>query len=80
MITGNNLVKRLIHRNNATLYIRANKFTSSCDAAIPLFAFIGAPVESRFLATTVVTLVTLFTIGAMRATLTRVVWWPAWKC
>jgi VIT1/CCC1 family predicted Fe2+/Mn2+ transporter len=45
--------------------------------AIPLFAFIGAPVESRFLATTVVTLVTLFTIGAMRATLTRVVWWRA---
>jgi VIT1/CCC1 family predicted Fe2+/Mn2+ transporter len=45
--------------------------------AIPLFAFIGAPVESRFLATTIVTLVTLFTIGAMRAALTRVVWWRA---
>jgi VIT1/CCC1 family predicted Fe2+/Mn2+ transporter len=45
--------------------------------AIPLFAFIGAPVESRFLATTIVTLVTLFTIGAMRATLTRLVWWRA---
>jgi hypothetical protein len=45
--------------------------------AVPLLAFIAAPLESRFFATTVVTLLTLFTVGAMRATLTRVVWWRA---
>jgi VIT1/CCC1 family predicted Fe2+/Mn2+ transporter len=43
--------------------------------AIPLFAFILAPEESRFLAATVVTLSTLFTVGAIRSTVTRVSWW-----
>jgi VIT1/CCC1 family predicted Fe2+/Mn2+ transporter len=42
--------------------------------AIPLFAFILSPPSSRFLVATIVTLSTLFTVGAMRSTITRVNW------
>src|SRR6056297_1136791 len=45
--------------------------------AIPLFAYIIAPAGWRFLAATVVTLLTLFVVGAMRAAWTQSHWWRA---
>jgi VIT1/CCC1 family predicted Fe2+/Mn2+ transporter len=45
--------------------------------AIPLVAFILASTAWRFFATTLVTLLTLFTVGAMRTVVTRHRWWRA---
>lgn len=45
--------------------------------AIPLFAYIFALPGWRFLATTVVTLLTLFVVGAARAAVTAHHWWRA---
>ncbi|MEX0819983.1 MAG: VIT1/CCC1 transporter family protein [Pirellulaceae bacterium] len=45
--------------------------------AIPLFAYIVAPSGWRFGATTTVTLLTLFGVGAMRAAVTQHRWWRA---
>lgn len=45
--------------------------------AIPLIAYIFVPPASRFFATTVVTLLTLFAVGAMRAIVTEQRWWRA---
>lgn len=44
---------------------------------IPLFPYAFSPPESRFVVAIVVTLATLFVVGALRATVTRLRWWVA---
>jgi VIT1/CCC1 family predicted Fe2+/Mn2+ transporter len=43
--------------------------------AIPLIAYILSPSEIRFPIATLVTLATLFTVGTMRAAVTKINWW-----
>lgn len=45
--------------------------------SIPLIPFAVAPPENRFAIAVVVTLLTLFVIGALRATVTLLRWWRA---
>lgn len=45
--------------------------------AVPLFAYIAAPADWRFSAAIVVTLLTLFGVGAMRAAVAEHHWWRA---
>ena len=43
--------------------------------AVPLAAFAVAPVEARFAVASIVTLLTLFVVGALRALVTPLRWW-----
>ena len=45
--------------------------------SIPLIPFAVAPSEMRFTIAIVVTLLTLFVVGALRSTVTRLGWWRA---
>jgi VIT1/CCC1 family predicted Fe2+/Mn2+ transporter len=43
--------------------------------AVPLFAYIVAPLDLRFPIATAVTMTTLFAVGAFRSAVTKVSWW-----
>lgn len=45
--------------------------------SVPLFPYAFAPPDWRFAVAVVVTLITLFIIGALRSTVTRLRWWVA---
>lgn len=45
--------------------------------AIPLVPYVAVPPAERFPAAVAATLVALFTVGALRSTITRLAWWRA---
>lgn len=69
--------EELLSRGEAARHGTVTFVSFVLTGAIPLFAYIAAPAGWRFTATTAVTLLTLFGVGAMRATVTQHRWWRA---